>query len=385
MRYLGRYHQSYAFRKIKREVEETDSGDDTERFEQRVGEKFQESVQNYFVIFILVLSLTPLIYFLGEFRAVLNYYMTLYVFGLIILAVTIIKPYKEMRKFNDNSSASIALKFKSHIRGPGALIGLKVMGFMFLLAIMNYAYQDLQKNPFFLSQDELTKRVKASGLSPILIQHGPTNHTSFQIEFIGLNVASRFIEARETASYEDKRNFITSQDSTSIQISSTSPAALLWALRFAESDWKQFEDDREDFGRIPVLASVEDILSNHKKPDSDWKRYESLVIFILGGFITILVGLVLSTFILNGNASFNAKGILSGVVLQSIIVGFIGWYFFKTFDVDYTSSPLTFDYWTAIKYQGEIISIGITYVVLSLGLLLVVSFDRFLRLGSEVN
>ncbi len=70
MRYLGRCNESHYIKEINK-------NDDNHNDKQtKINERFHESVQNYMIILIIVLSLCPILYYFGEFETKMNIFLT---------------------------------------------------------------------------------------------------------------------------------------------------------------------------------------------------------------------------------------------------------------------------------------------------------------------
>ncbi|MFH1485699.1 MAG: hypothetical protein ABIH46_06485, partial [Chloroflexota bacterium] len=146
MRYLGRYDESYKARKLAALHAEPEA----------VSAAFLESVQRYMVIFVVVLSLCPLLYFFGGFTADLNTAMTVTVLLLIFAVTHIARPYAEMGFSVDPGGGLGSLQWKR------VLGVVRVPALITFLSVLHVGYQHWQVAPLFLTHNSGNDGIQAT-------------------------------------------------------------------------------------------------------------------------------------------------------------------------------------------------------------------------------
>lgn len=111
---------------------------------------------------------------------------------------------------------------------------------------------------------------------------------------------------------------------------------------------------------------------------------KELVTLTISGFITIIVGIILSSVLSGEGRAVSGISITIGVITQALIVGAIGWIYYtnnpnifhSTIMVDAIQTTYSHELANRIAYRGDAVYLGITYIILAMLLLAIAAFDK---------
>lgn len=134
MRYMGRYDDSYNFRTSK-------TRDD-------LADAFKNSHEKFLLLVAVYFSMVPILMVLAEYTLGMIILLACYLLSILVALSLVLRPFDEMGIDSVEKTSSGKVKVKI-ITPAQALIGIKILGFIFLLVLLRAGNLYFQKSPVF--------------------------------------------------------------------------------------------------------------------------------------------------------------------------------------------------------------------------------------------
>ena len=375
MRYVARYDESYFYRTIN---------DITALID-----KYKVSLNNFILLTAILFCFIPILLVLSDFEEIYICVFVLFVYCVIIMMINTLKPFYEMGCFNYTieEKKKYVIEQKSVMLGVNKsllekyeqfydkriipiftpahfLILLKVFSFVILLFGIKYGYINYQNNNVYFNQGVFVSE----------------NH-NLKMSFIEKDLYGDFLMARYSNDYSKKKKFIQeiNKNNENEIISDQNKLKCLYdALRMTAFQSYMFENYKEKKSESIFKNSGK----NNAKIFDDKDFSNSVAFFVISAFLTIIVGLVLSS-VFSENVKYNvAKKIVIGVFVQGLIVLALTAAFIQEvhympniiFDADFIKDSIIY-----LISDGRYVITSYVYISLAFLLLTLVVFQQYIK------
>jgi hypothetical protein len=379
MRYIATYDESYFYRTIR---------DDC-----LIVDKYKTSLNNFVLLIAIIFSAVPLLLVYSDFKAEFIVVFVFFIYIMLFAAVNILKPFDEMgfarsRRFDGVNKKGIKKLFTPR----NNLILIKIISFMILLFGVRYGYLNFQDNNVYY--DTVSKNFCIDGHRPSFInsvlsklslqkKENVCNEIPESKLLISEKLYPEFIKARYSCDYQKKTIFI--------QLMRKSDGEDAF-VRQKENIFKALRMDPLQVSIYDDQVNKSGFFENHSLikyiRDNDYQNFaNSSGYFVVSCFLTILVGLVLSSVFVDVGRFNVAKKISYGVFVQGVFVLiltylFIGQEIYLPKILSY--SGVIPNHLLFLMYSEKYISTVYVYVALAFLLLTLVVFQRYLKDDGEV-